>query len=89
MPDVAALRRIEVGSRALAARDLGGSGFTSGEFEEIARVGWMVEVAVEPPLVKGVIDEGSHRSVIVRVRLIGHIKPVHARVEERCAGDHQ
>ena len=43
-------------------------------------------MAVEPPLVESVIDEGSDRSVVVRVRLGGDVESVHARVEDRCGG---
>lgn len=84
MPDVAAFRRREVGSRALAARELGRGWFASGELEEITSVGWVAEMAVEPPLVKSVIDERRDRPVVVREGLAGHVEAVHARMEDRC-----
>ena len=87
LPDIAALRSVEVGRRTLAARDLGRGRLTGGELEEIARVGRMVEMAVEPPLVKGVVDERSNRPVIVRERLAGDVEPVHARMEDGCGVD--
>jgi len=42
-----------------------GCRFPSGQIEEIPGIGWVVEVAVEPPLVKGIVDEGRHGSIIV------------------------
>jgi len=84
LPDIAALRRIEVGSGTLVAGELCGSGFTSGELEEIALVWRMAEMAVEPPLVKSQIEEGSDRSIVVRERFSGHVEPVNARMEKCC-----
>ena len=84
MPDIAAFRRIEEGSRALVAGELGGGRFASGELEEVAWVRWMTEMAVEPPLVKGHVDERSDRSVVVRECLPGNVESVHARMENRC-----
>ena len=83
LPDIAAVGRVPVGSRALVARELGGGRFASGELEEVAWVGWMVEVAVEPPLVKGVIGQRSDGPVVVRVSLAGDVEAVHARVVDR------
>jgi len=66
------------------ASELGGGRFTGGELEEIARVGWMVEMAVEPPLVKSVIGQRSHGPIVVRVGLAGDIETVHARMVNCC-----
>ena len=85
---IASRRGCEEGSSALVTRDLGGSGFTSRELKEIAIVGWIVEMTVEPPLVEGVVGERSDGPVVVRERLGGDVKAVHARVEEGGVGVH-
>ena len=84
LPDIAALGIIEIRSGTLIARKLCGSGFTSGELEEITLVGWMAEMTVEPPLFKSQIEERSDRSIVVREGFPGHVEPVHARMERRC-----
>ena len=84
LSDVSAFGRLEEGSGALVTRELGGGRLAGGELEEIAGVGWMAEMAVEPPLVKGHVDERSDRSVVVRERLGGDIESIHARMENRC-----
>ena len=80
LPDIAALGGVPVGSRALVTGELSRGRFTSGELEEIAWVGWMVEVAVEPPLVKGVIGQRSHGPIVVRIGLSGDVETIHARM---------
>ena len=87
LPDIAALGRIPVGGRALVASELGGGRFASGELEEIARVGWMVEMAVEPPLVKSVIGQRSHGPIVVRIGLGGDVETIHARMVDCCEDD--
>ena len=84
LPDIAPLGRVPVGGRALVTGDLGCGRFTSRELEEITRVGWMVEMAVEPPLVKSVIGQRSHGPVIVGVGLGGDVETIHARMVNCC-----
>ena len=86
LSDIASRRRCKVRSGALVARDLGSCRLTSGKIEKVSRVGWMVEMTVKPPLGEGVVDERSDGSVVVRVSLLGHVEPVHARMEERSMG---
>ena len=84
LPDVTARGGSKVGSGALVAGELGGGRLTGREFEEIAGVGWIAEMAVEPPLVKSVIGEGSDGPVVVRESLSGDVESVHARVHDSC-----
>jgi len=84
LSDVAALGRLEVRGRTLVARELGRRGFAGGKLEDVAGIGGMAEMAVEPPFVKGEIDERSDRPVVVREGLAGDVESVHARVENRC-----
>jgi hypothetical protein len=83
LSDVAARRGLEERGRALVARDLCRGGFSCGELEEVAGVGWLAEMAVEPPLLKGVVGERSDGPVIVREGVRGDVEAVHARVEHR------
>jgi len=80
LPDIAALGRIPVGGRALVAGELGGGRLTGRELKEVAGVGWMIEMTVEPPLVKSVIGQRSDGPIVVRIRLGGDVEPVHARM---------
>ena len=82
--DISALRGLPVGSRALIARDLGRNRFTSRELKEVARIGWMTEVAVEPPLVECIVDQRSDGPVVVREGVFGDVESVHARMPNRC-----
>ena len=43
-------------------------------------------MAVKPPLIEGVVGERSDGSVVVRERLAGDVKAVHAWVEQRGMG---
>lgn len=86
--DIASLAGREEGSCALVARDLCGRGFTSWELEEITGVWWIVEVAVEPPFGKVVIQQRRDRSIVVREGLGGDVKAIHARVEDGRVGVH-
>lgn len=79
---IASWRRIEEGSCTLVTGDLGSSRLSSREFKEIARVGLMVEMTVEPPLVEGEIGERSDGTIVVRESFSGDVEAVHARVEE-------
>ena len=55
--------------------------FPGGQVEEHSGVRRVIEVAMEPPLVEGIVGEGCHRPVIVRKRLHGDVKSPH------CGGD--
>lgn len=41
-------------------------------------------MAVEPPLVKGVINKGSDRSIVIGEGLLRDVESIHARMEDRC-----
>ena len=83
LSDIATWGRSEEGSSALVAGNLCRCRFTGGKLEKIARVGWMIQMSVKPPLFKGVIDERSDRSIVVRESIARNIEPIHARMEYR------
>ena len=81
-PDVATFARSKEGGRAFVACDLSSSSLPCWQLEDVSRVGGMVEVVVEPPLLEGIISKRGNRSVVVRIVLVRHIEPPHARVEK-------
>lgn len=70
----------------LVAGQLRDSGTTSGELEELAGLRLVIQVSVEPPLVKSILLEWSHRPVIIGEILHGDIEPPHRRVIETNVG---
>ena len=54
------------------------------QIEEISRIGWVIEMAVEPPLVEGIVDEGCHRSIVVWEGFKRDVESPHSRCEYRC-----
>lgn len=53
--------------------------FSGRQIEEIPRIGGVTEVAVEPPLVEGIVDKGCHRSIIVGEGLERGVESPHGR----------
>ena len=47
-------------------------------------MGRVIKVAVEPPLVEGIVGEGRHRSVIVWEGFGGDVESPHRRCHNRC-----
>lgn len=83
LSDIATGGRSEEGSSALVAGNLCRCRFTSRELEKIARVWFVTQMTVKPPLVKSVISERGDRSIVVRESVGCNIEPIHARMEER------
>ena len=81
----AALRRCPVRGHALVTAELRDGGLAGGEGEDVARVGRVVEVAVEPPLRERVVLEGGNGTVVVGEGRVGYVEAIHGRVPERYA----
>jgi len=64
----------------LVASQLGVRDTTGREFEEIAVIRGVAQVAMEPPLIESVLLEGGHGPVVVGERLHGDIEPPHGGV---------
>ena len=82
----AALGRRPPRRDALVARELRDGRLPRGEREDVAWVGRVVEVSVEPPLREGVVLERGDGAVVVGEGRVGHVEAVHRRMPERCAG---
>ena len=52
---------------------------TGRQIEEISRMGRVIEVTVEPPLVEGIVGEGRHRLIVVWEGLKRDIESPHRR----------
>lgn len=61
----------------LVASQLGHGGTAGGEFEKVARVGGVLQVCVEPPLLESVLLKRCHRPVVVGEILHTNIEPPH------------
>jgi hypothetical protein len=81
------IRGCAVRCGALVASQFCGCWFPGGQIEEISGIGRVVEMAVEPPLVEGVIDEGRHRSIVVWKGFERDVESPHSGCNYRCEYD--
>lgn len=81
--DITALGAREPRCRTLVASNLRCRDLSGGEIEDIARVWWIVEMAMEPPLVERVVRNWGDGPVVVWKSVIGDIETVHARMPDR------
>ena len=68
------------------AGELGDSILAGGKLEDVAVVGRIVEVPVEPPLLKGIVDQRGHWTIVVGEGLCGHIESPHGWMPKCCRG---
>ena len=66
------------------ASEFCGHRFPNGQIEEISGMRRVIEVAVEPPLLKGIVGQRCHGSIIVWECFEGDIESPHSRGEYRC-----
>lgn len=61
----APVRRCTVRCSALVTSQFCSRWFAGRQMEKISGIGRIAKVAVEPPLVKGIVGEGCHRPIVV------------------------
>ena len=81
------IRRCTVRCGTFVTSQFRGCRFPGGQREDIPGIGRAVEVTVEPPLVKGVVDEGRHGSIIVWECFERNVEPPHSGCEHRYEND--
>ena len=75
----ASIRGCTVRCSAFIASQFCSCWLTGRQIEEISRMGRVIEVTVEPPLVEGIIGEGRHRSIVVWEGLKRDVESPHRR----------
>ena len=84
-----ALGRCPVRGMSLVACDLSCGGLSCREVEDVSRVGRVVEMPVEPPLIKGHVHERLDGAIVVRKRVVRDVEAIHARMPDRCGRNSQ
>ena len=75
----ASIRGCTVRCSAFIASQFCSCWLTGRQIEEISRMGRVIEVTVEPPLVEGIVGEGRHRSIVVWEGLKRDVESPHRR----------
>lgn len=80
--NVATIRRRKIRCGAFIASKFNSGGLPNGKLEVISRIWWVIKVVMEPPLLEGHVAQGDDRPIVIRIRFLGYIEAIHARMIE-------
>jgi len=86
--DITTFGRSEERGSAFVASDFDSGRFASWEFEDVAWIGRVGEVVVEPPFLEDHVLDRRNRSIVIRKRLLGDIEPKHTRMKHSGVSRH-